>query len=62
MYNVREHRVHLTEASPIDFVQNVHFILWTFWGYHVQPGVSVLKTTELEIKDIHETLIDTEFQ
>ena len=24
LYNVRERRVHLTEASPIGFVQNVH--------------------------------------
>ena len=41
VYNVRERRVHLTEASPIDFVQNVNYILLTFRSYHVQPGVSV---------------------
>ena len=32
------HRVHLT----VDFLQNIQCILWTFWGYHVQTGVSVL--------------------
>ena len=42
LYNVRERRVHITEASPMGFVQNVHCMLWTFWGYRVQPGVSVL--------------------
>ena len=42
LYNVPEHRVHLTQAIPTGFVQNVHCILWTFRGYHVQPGVSVL--------------------
>ena len=41
LYIVRERRVHLTEASLIDFVQNVHYILWKFWGYYVQPCVSV---------------------
>ena len=40
LYNVWERRVHLTEASAIGFVQNLHCILWTFWGYRVQPGVS----------------------
>ena len=42
LYNVRERRVHLSEANPIGFVQNVHCIVLSFWGYHVQPGVSVL--------------------
>ena len=37
MYNVRESGVHLTEAGPIGFVQNVHCLMWTFWGYDVQP-------------------------
>ena len=41
-YNIRDRRVHLTEASSIGFVQNVNCILWNFWVYHVQPGVSVL--------------------
>ena len=46
VYNVRERKVHLTEASPISCLQNVLCILWTLWGYHVQPGVSrCLKTT-----------------
>ena len=40
LYNVPESRVHLTETSPITiFRQKVHYILWTFWGSHVQPGV-----------------------
>ena len=30
LYNVQKRRVHLTEASPIGFVQNVHCILWKF--------------------------------
>ena len=42
LYNVRERRVNSTEASPIGCVQNVNCNLWTFWGYHVQTGVSVL--------------------
>ena len=40
--NVRERRVYRTEASPLVFVTNVHCILWTFWGYPVQPGALVL--------------------
>ena len=37
-------RVHLTDASPIGLIQNVHCILWTFWGYHVQLGILVVAT------------------
>ena len=36
MYNA-----HLTGAIPVVFLQNIHCILWTIWGYHVQPGGSV---------------------
>ena len=36
--NVQERRVHLTEASPIFFVQHVHYILGTLCVYHVVIG------------------------
>ena len=45
VYNVRECSVHLTEASPIDFVKNVHCIKWKFWGYHVGALRRLVVTT-----------------
>ena len=38
LYNVRERKVHLTEASSIGFVQNVHCIFLT-------RGLGAYKTT-----------------
>ena len=43
LYNVRERRVHLTEASPIGCVQNVTLFCERFEVImYIQPGVSVL--------------------
>ena len=42
VYSVWERRVHSTKANTLCVVQNVHCNFWTFWGNHVQPGVSVL--------------------
>ena len=42
VYKVWDLRVHLTEANPVGFVQYLHCISWTFSGYHVLPGVSVI--------------------